>query len=351
MSALFPDTRIVGEEGGTTGPDGSASWIIDPIDGTKAYVTGVPLWGVLLGLVVAGRPVAGWCRQPYLDETFAAIAGRGWLEHAGTRRPLASSSTTDLSEASMYSTHPSMFEAQWEQDAFGALAAQVRLQRFGGDCYSYCLLAAGHIDLVVEAGLQPYDIVPLIPIVEAAGGVVTGPGGEPPLAGGFIIAAATPELHHAALEIGDPGGRRAQPPRRHAMSDYPYADRFAVHRALPEQGRPRDEVLAELETMARRRTPSGRRASARAPCTAATTSTTTSSTRPSGCSPTSTPCSATCARAPPTSRARSSPWPSTCSTPRRVAGTTPAGLVTTGGTGSILHAVLAYREQAAQQRA
>jgi myo-inositol-1(or 4)-monophosphatase len=200
LSGLFPGVQIVGEEGGTTGPAGRATWTIDPIDGTRAYVSGMPLWGVLLGLIVDGRPEAGWCRQPYLDETFAAVGGAGWVDHAGGRRPLRTRPTTELAAATMYSTHPSMFEAPWEQDAFARLAAEVRLQRFGGDCYSYCMLAAGHLDLVVEASMQTYDIVPLIPIVQAAGGVVTGPDGDVPVNGGFIVAAATPELHVQALQ-------------------------------------------------------------------------------------------------------------------------------------------------------
>jgi myo-inositol-1(or 4)-monophosphatase len=200
LSVLFPGTQIIGEEGGTTGPAGRARWTIDPIDGTRAYVSGMPLWGVLLGLIVDGRPEAGWCRQPYLDETFAAVAGTGWADHAGERRPLATRSTTELAAATMYSTHPGMFEAPWERQAFAALAAEVRLQRFGGDCYSYCMLASGHLDLVVESSMQSYDIVPLIPIVQAAGGVVTGPDGEVPVDGGFIVAAATPELHAQALQ-------------------------------------------------------------------------------------------------------------------------------------------------------
>lgn len=205
LSARYPGARIVGEEGGVTGPDGPVRWVIDPIDGTRAYITGVPMWGVLLGLVVDGRAAAGWCRQPYLDETFAAVDGRGWLDHGGERRDLGTRATTGLMEAAMYSTHPSMFSTPWARAAFESLASRVRLQRFGGDCYSYCLLALGAIDLVVEADLQPYDIIPLIPIVEAAGGVVTGPQGASPLDGGFVVAAATPELHAQALEcIGEP---------------------------------------------------------------------------------------------------------------------------------------------------
>lgn len=201
LARLFPDTEIVGEEAGASGPSGRVTWMIDPIDGTKAYLSGLPLWGVLLGLMVDGRPVAGWCRQPYLDETFGAAGDNGWVDQAGGRRSLATSGTTDLTDASMYSTHPGMFVRPWEQIAFERLAGQARVQRFGGDCYLYCLLALGHIDLVVEASLQPYDIIPLIPIVQAAGGVVTGPDGQAPTSGGFVIAAATKELHDQALDI------------------------------------------------------------------------------------------------------------------------------------------------------
>ena len=201
LSRLFPDTEIVGEEGGATGRPGRVRWLIDPIDGTKAYLSGLPLWGVLLGLLVDGRPVGGWCRQPHLDETFGAVGAQGWVEHAGSRRPLRTRATTDLTRATMYSTHPSMFVRPWEQAAFEGLAGAARVQRFGGDCYLYCLLALGHIDLVVEASMEPYDIVPLVPIVQAAGGVVTGPEGEAPTAGGFVVAAATRELHTQALEM------------------------------------------------------------------------------------------------------------------------------------------------------
>jgi len=201
LTRLFPHTEIVGEEAGATGPSGRVTWMIDPIDGTKAYLTGLPLWGILLGLMVDGRPLAGWCRQPYLDESFGATGDRGWMDHAGDRRRLVTSGTTELTEAAMYSTHPGMFALPWEKAAFEGLAGSTRVQRFGGDCYLYCLLASGHIDLVVEASLQPYDIIPLIPIVQAAGGVVTGPDGEVPTSGGFVIASATEELHDQVLDV------------------------------------------------------------------------------------------------------------------------------------------------------
>ena len=198
----FPDHRVVGEEAGTSGPDDAAAeWVIDPIDGTKAFVTGVPAWGTLIGLAVDGVAVAGWLHQPYLDELTAAVGGVGSFEHAGERRALQTRPTTLLADARMYTTHPSMFAPGLEQAAFERLAAAVQLQRFGGDCCSYGLLALGCIDLVVEASLRAYDIVALIPIVEAAGGVITDLAGASPLDGGFVIAAATPELHAAALTL------------------------------------------------------------------------------------------------------------------------------------------------------
>ena len=201
IGARWPEHQVVGEEQGTIGEDGRVRWIIDPIDGTKAFVTGVPAWGVLIGLVIDDVAVGGWAHQPYLDETYAAIGGDGTFTHAGTRAPLRASGVTDLASATMYTTHPSMFVLPEDWPRFERLAGAVRMQRYGGDCMSYCLLATGHIDLVVESHLQPYDIVPLIAIIEAAGGVITDGEGRSPLAGGFVVAAATPELHAQALAL------------------------------------------------------------------------------------------------------------------------------------------------------
>jgi myo-inositol-1(or 4)-monophosphatase len=204
LAGRFPGDRIIGEEQGDTGPPAAGRcWIIDPIDGTKSFVTGVPAWGILLGLLVDGRPVAGWMHQPYLDETFAAVDGVGMFTGRSGRRPLRAARTAHLAEAVLYCTHPSMFTTLEERAAFDRVAGAVRLQRYGGDCYAYCLLALGQIDLIVESSLEPYDIVPLIPIIEAAGGVVTDRAGRPPLGGGFVVAAATPELHAQALALLD----------------------------------------------------------------------------------------------------------------------------------------------------
>jgi len=202
IAAAFGDHEIVGEEFGTTGVAGRYRWLIDPIDGTKAFVTGSPLWGILVGLLDDGRPTAGWMHQPYLGETFSAVDGRAWLDRRGeTRRPLSTRRGVGLADAALYTTFPGSFTTAADRAAFARLSDSVRLTRFGGDCYAYALLALGQIDLVVEASLQPYDIVPMIPIVEAAGGVVTGRHGEAAADGGFVVASATAEIHAAALAV------------------------------------------------------------------------------------------------------------------------------------------------------
>lgn len=206
LSERYPDHQIVGEEAGVSGPDGRYRWLIDPIDGTKSFVTGSPLWGILVGLIEDGRPIAGWMHQPYIGETFASVGGTATITRGDERRTLATRQGVGIAESVMYTTFPGMFTADDDRDAFARLTRAVRLTRFGGDCYAYCQLAMGHVDLVVEASLQPYDIVPLIPIVEGAGGVVTGRHGEPPVDGGFVIAAASRAIHEQALSVIEANG-------------------------------------------------------------------------------------------------------------------------------------------------
>jgi len=203
LSERFGDHRVTGEERGTTGPAGRYEWLIDPIDGTKAFVTGSPLWGVMLGLLDDGVPVAGWVHQPYLGETFSGIGGASAFDRGGQRRPMRTSSTASLADAVFYTTFPGWFREGRERDFLDRIEREVKLVRYGGDCYSYCMLALGHVDVVVETGLQPHDIVPIIPIVEAAGGVVGGLAGQPAAAGGFVVAAATPDLHAAVTALLD----------------------------------------------------------------------------------------------------------------------------------------------------
>jgi histidinol phosphatase-like enzyme (inositol monophosphatase family) len=201
LARAFPHDPIQGEEEGFTPGTGEWSWIIDPIDGTRAFISGMPAWGILVGLLHRGRPVAGIVRQPYLDETFVGGPAGAFLLRGGARRPLAASGKAEIGRAILYATHPGMFADPASRAGFERVAAAALMSRFGGDCYAYCLLAMGFVDLVIESSLQPYDIVPLIPVIEAAGGVVTGPDGRPPLAGGTVIAAGSAPLHAAALAL------------------------------------------------------------------------------------------------------------------------------------------------------
>ncbi len=200
LARSFPDHGILGEEEGVLRSDSPLRWVIDPIDGTRAFISGFPAWGMLLGLTSASECLAGTMHQPYLQETFVGTREGAQLRRAGERRALHTSRVSDLSSAILYCTHPSMFVAQAHRQGFERVAAASRMMRYGGDCYSYALLAMGQIDLVIEGSLEPYDIIPLIPIVEGAGGVVTDGQGGSALGGGIVVAAANPELHARALE-------------------------------------------------------------------------------------------------------------------------------------------------------
>jgi myo-inositol-1(or 4)-monophosphatase len=195
-----PDHGILGEEFGTENGDAEFVWVIDPIDGTRAFICGIPLWSTLIGLLRGGQPVLGVMNQPFTGEFFLGTGGAAHLKHRGTTRKLATRRCARLEDAYLATTSPLLFDAP-HKPAFDRLAARVKLSRYGTDSYAYCMLAAGLIDLVVEAGLQPYDIVALIPIIEGAGGVVTDWNGGPARHGGAIVAAGDPELHRQALDM------------------------------------------------------------------------------------------------------------------------------------------------------
>ncbi|MDX2205064.1 MAG: histidinol-phosphatase [Hyphomicrobiaceae bacterium] len=196
----FPDHAITGEEFGSEGGS-DYRWLIDPIDGTRAFIIGAPLWGTLIGLQVAGAPCIGLMSQPFTSERFWSD-GRvsRWSGPEGKTARLRTRACAALSGAVLTSTHPDLFSGTAEK-GFAALRRKVRMTRYGGDCYGYCLLAAGHVDLVVEAGLKPYDIVPLIPIIKSAGGVVTTWEGGPATDGGSIVAAGDRRLHRETLAV------------------------------------------------------------------------------------------------------------------------------------------------------
>lgn len=200
IKSTFPSHGIIGEEFGNESADAEYVWVLDPIDGTRGFITGLPIWGTLIGLLKGGSPVYGVMSQPFTRERFWGDGGSAHSKGVMGERKLRARSCARLEDAVMSSTSPRLFTGD-QLKAFEALEAATRLTRFGADCYAYCMLAAGQIDLVVETDLKPYDIVALIPIIEGAGGVVTDWQGGPATNGGSIIAAGDRRIHAAAMEI------------------------------------------------------------------------------------------------------------------------------------------------------
>ena len=198
LGAQCPADGIYGEEHGLERLDAERVWVLDPIDGTRSFITGSPLWGVLIGLVEAGRVTLGVVEMPVLGERWTGQAGIG-ADRNGTAVHV--SACSDLAEARIVTTSPDIFApADWA--AFDRLSRRCAMRRFGGDCYGYAQLAGGTIDLVVETGLQPYDYLGPAGLIEAAGGIVTDWAGRPLglRSDGRVVAAATPELHRQALD-------------------------------------------------------------------------------------------------------------------------------------------------------
>jgi myo-inositol-1(or 4)-monophosphatase len=193
----YPAHGVVGEEYGREREDAEFVWVLDPIDGTRSFITGLPLWGVLIGLLRNGKPVLGMMAQPFTGERFAGDGANAWLSNTGGRHRLATRACSDLSAAALLTTSPFLFGA--DRDAYTRVESSVRLARYGTDCYGYCMVAAGHADLVVESGLQPYDIVALIPIIEGAGGRVSTWEGQSAAAGGRVVASGDARLHDIVL--------------------------------------------------------------------------------------------------------------------------------------------------------
>lgn len=200
LQHLAPELGVVGEEFGATGSS-SDYWIIDPIDGTRAFMSGMLGWGILLGLVRNTKAVGGIMHQPFTGESFLGGTSGSWHRYKGVETRLQGSQRTRLEDAVLYSTDPRLIEAGDLTPQFTALSNACRLQRWGGDCYSLALVAQGSIDIVVEGPIAPYDIVPLIAIIEGAGGIVTDLRGRSPLGGGAVVAAGNAALHAQALAM------------------------------------------------------------------------------------------------------------------------------------------------------
>jgi len=202
LAERSPGDGIFGEEHGRERLDAGRVWVLDPIDGTRSFITGSPLWGTLIGVLEGGRVRLGMVDMPVLRERWWGLSeagGRGALA-LRNGQPVHASACTRIEDARIVCTSPDIFApADWQ--AFDALSRRCAMRRFGGDCYGYAQLAGGTIDLVVETGLQPYDYLGPAGLIEAAGGVITDWQGQPLglQSDGRVVAAATPELHRAAL--------------------------------------------------------------------------------------------------------------------------------------------------------
>jgi histidinol phosphatase-like enzyme (inositol monophosphatase family) len=200
LDQLRPNDAVIGEEhGAKTGTTG-LTWVLDPIDGTRGYISGTPTWGVLISVADEQGPFLGIIDQPYIGERFEGGVDRAQVSGPMGVRPLGVRRVIDLSEATLFTTFPEIGSTD-EGAAFRRVAGKVKLTRYGCDCYAYALLAAGQIDLVIEAGLNVYDVHAPIAVIESAGGIVTDWTGQPAHSGGRILAAGTPELHAAALAL------------------------------------------------------------------------------------------------------------------------------------------------------
>lgn len=195
-----PEDAVLGEEQAASPGTSGLTWVLDPIDGTRGFISGTPTWGVLIGLSDADGPFYGIIDQPYIGERFEGGLGQARVVGPRGEAALGVRPAGSLAQATLFSTFPEV-GTMAERAAFDRVRDAVRLTRYGMDCYAYALLAAGQVDLVIEAGLHPYDIAAPIAVIEAAGGIVSDWHGGPVHEGGQVIAAASTALHSAALKL------------------------------------------------------------------------------------------------------------------------------------------------------
>lgn len=200
----FPDHSISGEEWDNKEMNSPFRWIIDPIDGTRAFISGLPVWGTLIALTYNGRSIAGLMSQPHIGENFIGLPNKAFLTRNKNETALQTSAIKDLSQSTIFTTSPRIFLLEKSLAAYDTLENNVKLARYGLDCYAYAMVASGHGELVVEEGLKSVDIAAMIPIIEQAGGIVTTWSGKQATQGGQVIAAANEKIHSAALTILSP---------------------------------------------------------------------------------------------------------------------------------------------------
>ena len=196
-----PDDGILGEEFGERPSRNGRRWVLDPVDGTRAFITGRHEWASLIALEENGVPLLGIVDQPVLGERFIGANGEAHLRTEGEDLRLQVRGCADLSEAILCATHPNAYFSEEERAAFARIEDNVRMTRFGGDCYLFVALALGFVDLIVESTFKRWDVAALIPIVEGAGGIITDWQGGCCTDGGQILAAGDTRMHEAALKL------------------------------------------------------------------------------------------------------------------------------------------------------
>jgi len=212
IAQTFPAHGVIGEEYGQDRPDAEYVWVLDPIDGTKSFISGLPTWGTLIGLMHHGAPVYGMMSQPFTRERYFGDGKRSRLRTLApsrgeappgewTTRVLRARACASLAQATVMTTSPALIKNEADLAAYRRVEREARLVRYGADCYAYCALAAGFVDLVIETDLKPHDVVALAPIVQGAGGMMTTWEGESAARGGRIVAAGDPRLHAAVREM------------------------------------------------------------------------------------------------------------------------------------------------------
>ena len=197
----WPDHDVHGEEFGSPTKGAEFCWLVDPVDGTRPFIMGLPVWGTLIALLRNGKPLLGLMNQPFTGERYWSGMDGAYYRGPDGEKRITSRACPRLSDAILSSTSPDLFATPQDEERFDALSESVRMRWFGGDCYAYCLLAAGHIDLVVESGLSAHDIAPLIPIIEQAGGCISSWNGGDASEGGHAVACGDPALHEAVLKV------------------------------------------------------------------------------------------------------------------------------------------------------
>lgn len=201
IDAEHPDHGILGEEYGRREGTSGLEWVVDPIDGTRGFLSGFPTWGTLIGLRRGEDTLVGVIDQPFTQERWWGDGERAWMRTRAATTPIRARACASLADAVFSATSPETFRTPFERAVLARFQAGTRLRRYGGDCYAYALLAAGAVDVIAESGLQVYDWVALLPVLRGAGAVATAWDGGPVGHDGTLLAAGDPRVHAEALAL------------------------------------------------------------------------------------------------------------------------------------------------------